>query len=80
LDKIKHNDGFHLKEPTKWDPCFVEFIDFCLKKDPVCRPKAEHILKSNSSFFEKAKDNKYIAEYLLKGVPTVKERVRISLI
>jgi hypothetical protein len=67
-----------LKDPSHWDPSFVEFIDFCLNKDPKSRPSAEFVIKSNTAFFEKAKDCQYVAEYLLKGVPTVKERVNIK--
>jgi hypothetical protein len=75
LEKIKYGEGFHLKNPNDWDPSFVEFINFCLNKDPRNRPSADLVLKQNKAFFSKAKDKTYLAGGLLKGIPTLHERV-----
>jgi serine/threonine protein kinase len=64
-----------LKNENDWSPEFVDFINFCLNKCPKSRPTADEVLKHNSAFFSKVKDNSYVAENLLKGVPTLQERV-----
>jgi hypothetical protein len=64
-----------LKNQKDYDPSFIEYVRSCLIKDPKERPNAENVLKMNKKFFALAKDNKYIKEHLLKGVPTVQERV-----
>lgn len=66
-----------LKNPNKYDPSFIDFVKSCLIKDPKSRPNAEEILRMNKKFFALAKDKSYIKENLLKGVPTVEERVKI---
>jgi serine/threonine protein kinase len=63
-----------LKNPSAWSPEFVKFVNYCLNKDPFSRPNAELALKYNEEFFRKTKDKKYLAETLLKGVPTVQDR------
>ena len=47
-----------------------------MNKDPKNRPTAELAVKYNEEFFNKAKDKKYLAETLLKGVPSVQDRYR----
>ncbi len=47
-----------------------------MNKDPKSRPTAEMVLNKNKEFFNKAKDKTYLIENLLKGVPTVQERVK----
>jgi serine/threonine protein kinase len=64
-----------LKNQQQYNPAFIEFLKSCLVKDPKTRPNAEDVLKLNKKFFALAKDKKYIKENLLKGVPTVEERV-----
>ena len=64
-----------LKHPNDYDPSFLEFVRSCLIKDPKARPNAENVLKMNKKFFALAKDKKYVKDTLLKGVPTVEERV-----
>jgi serine/threonine protein kinase len=59
-----------------WDQSFIDFISSCLVKDPKLRPNAEQILEINKKFFAKAKDKTFLAQTLLKGVPTIQERVR----
>ena len=74
MDKIK-TDNFSLKNPKAWSKEFVDFINYCLNKDPKNRPTADLVLKNNKQFFAKAKDKIYLSSTLLKGVPTVQERV-----
>ena len=64
-----------LKNPQQYNQAFIEFLKSCLVKDPKARSNAESVLKENKKFFALAKDEKYIKENLLKGVPTVEERV-----
>jgi serine/threonine protein kinase len=76
MDKVKLPDeGFKLKNPKEWSKEFVDFVNYCLNKDPDHRPTAEMALKANKKFLSKAKDSKYLAENLLKGIPTLQERV-----
>ncbi len=63
-----------MKNQDSWSPEFVKFVNYCLNKDPKNRPDAELTLKYNEEFFKKAKDKKYLAETLLKGVPSVQNR------
>lgn len=80
MRKIKFEDPPSLKDPTQWDQSFVEMIKSCLIKDPQQRPTAEEVLKMNKKFFAKAKNKNYLVESLLKGIPTVQERVKNYLI
>jgi hypothetical protein len=75
MDKIKYGEGFHLKNEKEWDPVFVDFIKFCLNKDPKNRPSADMVLKNNKAFFSMAKDKTYLRDDLLNGIPTLHERV-----
>jgi len=77
MRKIKFEEPPTLKNPTQWDPTFVEFIKCCLIKDPKLRPTAEEVLNNNSKFFSFARDKEYIKEHLIKGVPTLEKRVNI---
>lgn len=75
MRKIQLGEPQTLKEPGKWDTCFVEFIKSCLIRDPSQRPEIETIFKNNKKFFAKAKKNEYLKANLLKGVPSVLVRV-----
>lgn len=75
MRKIKFEDPPTLKNPNAWDPAFVEFIKYCLVKDPKTRPDAETVLKNNKKFLSKAKNKGFLKDTLLKKVPTVQERV-----
>ncbi len=77
MRKIKFEDCPTLKNPEEWDLSFVDFIKSCLVKDPQQRPTADQVLKMNKKFFAKAKNKSYLVETLLKGIPTVQERVII---
>ena len=77
MRKIKFDEPPTLKEPKAWDSSFVEFIKYCLVKDPKLRPDAEMVLKNNKKFLSKAKGKSYLVDTLLKSVPTVDCRVRI---
>lgn len=80
MRKIKFDEAPTLKDPSAWDSSFIDFIKYCLVKDPKARPDADMVLKNNKKFLSKAKNKSYIAETLLKGVPTVQERVDFILI
>ena len=80
MRKIQLGEPQSLKEPEKWDQCFVDFIKSCLVKDPAKRPDVETLVKNNKKFLMKAKNNEYIKTRLLKGVPSVLERVLFRLI
>lgn len=75
IRKVQLEEPPKLKDPLKWDPLFINFIKSCLVKNPQKRPTAAELLEANKEFFLKAKDNQYLKETLLKGVPSVKERV-----
>lgn len=76
MSKIQFDEPPKLKKTKKtWDESFEKFISSCLIKDPSKRPTAKQIKEMNRSFFAMAKDNKYISENLLKGVPNILERV-----
>jgi hypothetical protein len=77
MRKIQLGEPQTLKDPQKWDPCFVDFVKSCLIKDPSQRPDVETLFKNNKKFFAKAKKNDYLKSKLLKGVPNVLERVKI---
>ena len=76
LRKIQFEDPPTLKDPSKWDPLFVSFIKSCLVKNPKNRPTAKELLEKHAKFFEKVKDANYLEGTLLKGVPSLKKRVR----
>lgn len=77
IRKVQLEEPPTLKDPSKWDPLFLKFIKTCLIKNPHKRPEAKEILELNKKFFEKAKDKNYLKDTLLKGVPSVKERVSL---
>jgi len=77
IDTMRHisnDEAPKLKNNSDWDLSFVEFVSSCLVKEPKDRPDATTILKQNKKFFSFAKDQNYIKEKLLKGIPTVDER------
>lgn len=77
MSKIQFDEPPKLKKSKKiWDESFEKFISSCLIKDPSKRPTAKQIKEMNRTFFNKAKDNKYIVDNLIKGVPNVLERVK----
>lgn len=76
MRKIKFDEPPSLKDPKKWDPCFVDFIKSCLIKDPAKRHTVDELLKINKKFFAKAKTKIFLVENLLKGVPNVQDRVK----
>ncbi len=76
IRKVQLEEPPKLKDPTKWDTLFINFIKSCLVKNPQKRPTASELLEANKEFLSKAKDNQYLRDTLLKGVPSVKERVR----
>lgn len=75
MRRIKFNDSPTLKDSSKWDQSFIDFIKYCLVKDPKERPDADSVLKNNKKFFSKAKTKSYLVETILKDVPTVQNRV-----
>lgn len=75
MRKIKFDESPILKDAQKWDHHFIEFIKSCLIKDPSKRHTADELIKINKKFFSKAKNKSYLVETLLKGIPTVQERV-----
>ena len=77
MRKIQLGEPQTLKDPKKWEPSFVEFIKSCLVKDPSHRPDVETLIKNNKKFFSKVKKNDYIKAKLLKGVPSVLDRVYV---
>ena len=74
MKKICFEDPPKLKDNSQWDPTFVDFVKQCLIKDPKLRPDAENLLLNNNKFFSLAKKG-CIKDTLLKGVPSVEERV-----
>lgn len=75
LRKVQFEDPPSLKDAYKWNPLFVEFIKSCLVKNPKHRPTAKQLLEKHEKFFSLAQDETYLKENLLKGIPTVRERV-----
>lgn len=75
LRKIQFEDPPNLKDFTKWDPLFINFIKSCLIKNPKNRPSARELLNMHSKYFEKIQDKNYLQLTLLKGVPVLKDRV-----
>ncbi|XP_078362933.1 serine/threonine-protein kinase TAO1-like isoform X1 [Oculina patagonica] len=45
LYHIAQNDPPMLSAPDSWSPCFVEFVQLCLQKQPGVRPTAEDLLQ-----------------------------------
>ena len=51
----------------KFSDEFKNFIQNCLVKDPKLRPSAKELLQKHKKFLDKAKNQEYIAENVLKG-------------
>lgn len=64
-----------LANSEDWDSSFVEFIKYCLVKDPKLRPSAEEIFKYNKKFFSFCKDKIYLRENFLKGIRSIDKKV-----
>lgn len=75
MKKICFEDPPRLKNESQWDPLFIDFVKQCMVKDPQLRPDAEKLLQNNNKFFSLAKGKASIKESLLKGVPSVEDRV-----
>ena len=75
MKKISFEDPPKLKNSNDLDSSFVEFVGNCLIKDPKFRPDAAELLIKNKKFFSFVKSKSYIRDALLKGMPSVDERV-----
>lgn len=61
-----------LKEDNwKFSDEFKNFVKSCLIKDPNLRPSAKELLENHKKFLDKAKNNEYIFEKILKGCPNL---------
>ena len=77
IKKVQYDDPPSLKDPSKWDPLFIDFIKSCLVKDPLQRPTAKELLIKNKAWFDlKAKDYDYLKKNLLQGVSSVIDRYK----
>lgn len=47
-----------------WNELLRPFVEDCLQKNPHNRPSAEQLLKSHKALWSKAKDGKYLVNYL----------------
>ena len=74
MEEAKSDRIPSLKEDNfKFSEEFKNFIKNCLVKDPNLRPSAKDLLENHKKFLDKAKDNKYIVENVLKGCPNLHE-------
>ena len=74
MEEAKSDRIPSLKEDNfKFSEEFKNFIKNCLIKDPNLRPSAKELLENHKKFLDKAKDNKYIMENVLKGCPSLHE-------
>jgi len=61
-----------LKEPKKWSPDFVDFIDKCLQKDPAQRQTAKQLL--NHPFVLKGSSTQILEPLVKKCLPVLVPR------
>ena len=72
IEEAKSNRIPSLKEDNfKFSDEFKNFVKSCLVKDPNLRPSAKDLLKEHIKFLDKAKNNEYIVEKVLKGCPNL---------
>ncbi|XP_012453362.1 serine/threonine-protein kinase BLUS1 [Gossypium raimondii] len=66
-----------LDSTKKFSETFQDMVASCLRKDPANRPSADELLKH--PFFESCNGtSEFLAENLLRGLPSVEERFRAA--
>ena len=64
-----------LKNESKWDKGFRDFVYDCLQKNPALRPSTAEILEKHNKFFSKACTPEALVKALLVDVPSLEDRV-----
>jgi len=75
IKTIINSDPPKLQHEEKWDKQFKDFVYDCLQKSPGARPTATELLEKYAKFFSKACTSEAVVTSLIKGVPTLEERV-----
>ena len=78
IKMIINSDPPRLKDETKWDKTFKEFVYDCLQKTPTSRPGAAEILEKHAKFFSKACTAEALVKSLMVDIPSLEDRVRFS--
>ena len=72
---ILNKDPPELCRYEGWSKEFQAFVKDCLKYDPKARLHSRDFFTKHKKFFSKSLGSWYIYDKLLKGMPTLKDRI-----